>query len=152
MNLCSKCATESGYDIEKIFNNEYDLGIGDMFNKILAMPRRANGVMPMAIPMIPASAVFPFVVQPTRDITDQRNSHVCGCGSDCDNHKTPNQEMQVDNDMKMRRELNAQLRMAIANEEFEEAAVLRDKIRSLESGGSQQWDSEKNSQDSASAQ
>jgi len=157
MNLCSKCATESGYDFEKIFNNEHSVGVGEMFERMFAMPGRNNGMMPMAIPMIPAGTMFPFIVRPTGGMIEQRNSHSCGCG----NHAAQSQDVQVDEDMKMRRELNAQLREAVANEEFEKAAVLRDKIKgfeqglqntTLETGGSQQCDSETNSQDSATAQ
>ncbi|MCL2426100.1 MAG: UvrB/UvrC motif-containing protein [Oscillospiraceae bacterium] len=150
-NLCSKCATESGYDIEKLFNNEHNVAVGEMFEKMFAIPKSNNGLMSMAIPMIPTSAVFPFVVRPTSGMIEERNSNSCGCGQ----HTTHNQNADVDEDMKMRRELNAQMREAIANEEFEKAAVLRDKIKMLgtqETGGSQKCDTEKNSQDSANAQ
>jgi len=151
-HLCSKCATESGYDIEKLFNNEHNMAMGEMFEKMFAMPRRNNGLMSMAIPMIPASAIFPFVVRPTGGMIEEKDSSSCGC----EQHTTHNQQsVDVDEDMKMRRELNAQMREAIANEEFEKAAVLRDKIKLLgtqENGGSKKCDSEINTQDSANAQ
>ena len=149
-NLCSKCATESGYDFEKIFNNEHDFAMDEMFDRMFTMPRRTNGLMSMAIPMIPASTVFPFIVRPTNGMIEQKNSNSCGCESSCGNHATQDRDVQVDENMKMRRELNAQMRVAVASENFEEAAVLRDKIKAI--GGSQQCNTEESSQDSASAQ
>jgi len=152
-HLCSRCAAESGFDFEKLFD------FGGIFEGMLPM-RGLSGFMPVAIPMMNSSNMFPFTTRPLSGMIEQGNSNECGCGSS----SAFNANVEVDEEMKMRRELNAQMRAAVANEEFEMAAELRDKIKALESASEQQscgmpetgrtnqCDSETTTQDSPTAQ
>jgi protein-arginine kinase activator protein McsA len=56
--------------------------------------------------------------------------NTCSCGIE-EKAKTL-LNVEIDEDMSKRRELNAQMRIAVENEEFEKAAELRDKIKELE--------------------
>jgi len=146
-HLCSKCAAESGYDIEKIFD------IGGIFDEMFPM-RGFGGFMPVAIPVLNANTMFPFTTHPLAGMIEQGTTHKCGCGGSA----AADADVEVDEEMKMRRELNAQMRVAVANEEFEKAAELRDKIRAMEANGTQEagrtekCDSETTTQDSPTAQ
>jgi len=152
-HLCSKCAAESGYNIEQMFD------FGGIFDEMLSM-RSLSGFMPVVVPMLSSNAMFPLPTHPLQGMAQQRTPHECGCGSG--NAYSAN--VEVDEEMKLRRELNAQMRTAVANEEFEKAAELRDKIKALESACAQQscgmpetgrkgqCDSETTIQDSPTAQ
>jgi hypothetical protein len=107
-----------------------------------------SGFIPMAIPVLQTNRMFPFTMHPQADVI--KNAPLCDCGCDKGASKTPG--VEVDDEMSMRRELNVQLRAAIENEEFEKAAVLRDKIKELEAGRSTICDSETDSQGSQTAQ
>jgi len=155
-HLCSDCAIESGYDIDKMF----DLDIGNVFNSMLTARNDISGFIPIAIPMINTSSMFPFTIPERRNLTAQNEPCNCGCGQNV----LRNTNVEVDELMSQRRELNAQMRAAVAKEEFETAAQLRDKIRALESASAEQasstgeaernekCDSETISQDSPAAQ
>jgi len=138
-HLCSQCAIESGYDMEKMFEP------GNIFEALMPTHNRINGFMPMVIPMIQAGTIFPFTIQPRTGMIEQGTMCDCGCGT----AKEP--DVEVNEEMKMRRELNAQMRDAVEKEEFEKAAELRDKIKELEMGRSMICDSETSSQDSPTA-
>jgi len=119
-NLCSVCASESGYDIGQMFDSMFPI-------------RGVSGFMPMAIPMMQANTLLPFIMEPrmglgTAPVHGQAGSCACGCT------KSAPGEMDVEVDEKMikRRELNMQMRAAVEKEDFETAAVLRDKIKELE--------------------
>ena len=152
-HLCSKCAEESGYDIEKMFE------LGDIFEGMFSM-QGLGGFMPMAIPVLNASAMFPIKMHSIPGRIDQGTSQGCECGGS----SAKQTNITIDEEMKMRRELNAEMRAAVASEEFEKAAELRDKIKALESASAQQTcgmpetrrnnqcDSETTSQDSPTAQ
>jgi len=156
-HLCSDCAIESGYDIEKMF----DLNPGNIFDSMLPMSSNISGFIPLAIPMLNSNTMFPFTRMPRRGMIEQGDS--CTCGT-CGQNVLKNTNIEVDETMKQRRELNAQMHTAVANEEFEKAAELRDKIKALESAGTEQksslqgternekCDSETTSQDSPAAQ
>jgi len=141
-HLCSQCATESGYDIGKIFD------VGNFFDGMVKMRNGINGFMPMAIPVVQANTFLPFTIQPRAGMID--NGVPCDCG--CAATKSGEMNIEVDETMKMRRELNAQMRAAVEKEEFETAAELRDKIKELEAGRKMKCDSETTSQDSPAAQ
>ena len=150
-HLCSKCAAESGFDIEAMFD------FGGIFEGLFPM-RGLSGFMPVAIPMLSSSNMSPFTTRRQSSMIEQGTPHECGCGN------AFNSNVEVDEEMKVRRELNAQLRAAIANEEYEKAAEIRDKIKALESASAQQpggsietgrmkqCDSETTIQDSPTAQ
>ena len=153
-HLCSQCAAESGYDIEQMFE------IGSVFEGILPMRSNVSGFIPMAIPMLGANSLFPFTKIPRRGMIGQGEPCTCGCGQ----KEFINSNVEVDEIMSKRRQLNAEMREAVAKEEFEKAAQLRDKIKALESAGAEQksssqeaernekCDSETTSQDSPAAQ
>ena len=133
-HLCSRCAAESGYDIGKM------LDFGNVFDGMFPM-REMNAFVPMLVPLMRSNPMFTFTRQPISGMIERTNP--CQC-------RKP--DVEVDEIMSKRRELNAQMRLAVENEEFEKAAVLRDKIKELEAGGVKQCDTETNSQDSPNAQ
>ena len=166
MHLCSKCAAESGYDIGKMFDFDQSYDLGNLFAAMF--PIRGGGIkgfMPMAIPVIGTDAFLPSAMQQHSSIPEQ--GETCSYGYRT-NSKIRN-GVEVDEEMKAMRELNAQMRVAIENEEFERAAELRDKIKALETteaqravnaqaapskqepGGTIKCDSETISQDSPGA-
>jgi len=165
-HLCSKCAVESGYDLNKIFDREQTLDLGTLFNRLFPARGGIEGFMPMAIPVFKSSAFFPITVQPQHDLPGQNEA--CNCG--CETGEKRQTNIEIDEDMKIRRELNAQMRAAVEKEEFEKAAELRDKIKALETtaahravnaqvdyntqeaGGNVKCDSETTSQDSPAVQ
>ena len=152
-HLCSQCAAESGFDIEGLFN------FGSIFEEMFPM-RGFSGFMPIAIPMQSVNSMFPFTMRPLSGMIEQGTTHECGCGGSA----VFSTNVEIDEEMKQRRELNAEMRLAVANEEFEKAAVLRDRIKALESASAQkncgtqetgrmeQCDSETTTQDSPTAQ
>ena len=120
--LCSECAAESGYDIGRMFD------FGNIFDGLFPIRGLSDGFVPMAIPMMRTSTVFPFTMQPLIGMID--NTGTCGCG--CGETTPKEKNIEVDEKMTKRRELNMQMRTAVENEEFEKAAELRDKIKELE--------------------
>jgi len=168
-HLCSNCAAECGYDINKFFNREQSFDIGSLLSGIFPVREGFNGFMPPAIPVIRSTAFIPIAVQSNNAVRGATD--MCNCGCETGTVRRPNTE--VDEEMKQRRELNAQMRAAVEKEEFEKAAELRDKIKALETsaahravnaqenvctqgahetGGSVKCDSETTSQDSPAAQ
>ena len=102
-HLCSKCASQAGYDYGRMFNSGIFLG----------------GFMP-------AFGFSAFDAQPQMGILLQ---------------KAPvapvQEEPDIDDDMKARRELNMlreQMQAAAEAEDFEKAVELRDKIKQIEEG------------------
>jgi len=94
--------------------------------------------------------MFPFTMQTGLGKIIQGSPFHCGCGQNVSENGVPN--VEVDEEMKKRRELNAQMRIAVENEEFEKAAVLRDKIKELEAGRIKPCDTETSSRDLRNAQ
>ncbi|MCL2627344.1 MAG: UvrB/UvrC motif-containing protein [Oscillospiraceae bacterium] len=111
MHLCSDCAEQSGYNIDQMF--------GDMFTGMFPM-RKQSSFLPFAIPVLQIGSGF----APAR-----QTEHTCKCGCSPNVSQT---EVEVDEKLKQRRELNQQMRIAAENEDFEKAAELRDKIKELE--------------------
>jgi excinuclease UvrABC nuclease subunit len=72
--------------------------------------------------------VLPNEVQPQTGASKQCGA--CGCG---ESSATEVRTEKIDDEMRNRRELNVQMRIAAENQDFEKAAELRDKIRELES-------------------
>jgi len=132
---------------------------GSIFDDMFSM-QGISGFMPVAIPMLSANTMFPVAGRVHAGKSPQGRANDCGCSGS----GVREAHVEIDEEMKMRRELNAQLRAAIDSEEYEKAAELRDKIRALESasakptcgtqdtGGTKQCDSEIISQDSQAAQ
>jgi len=140
---------ESGYDLRQFFNSEHTPDISNLFNAIFPVRGEVRGFMPMAIPVFKSSAFFPVTIQPQHNVLGQNEA--CNCG--CETGAIKQTDVEVDEDLKLRRELNAQMRAAVEKEEFELAASLRDQIKALqEAGGSVKCDSETISQDSPAAQ
>jgi protein-arginine kinase activator protein McsA len=126
--LCSQCLAESGGNINDFFSQKQFIDF-----------------VSITIPVIQRSRMFPFIMHPQANVV--KNVSLCDC--DTSMKRTPG--IEVDDEMSMRRDLNAKLRAAIDNEEFEKAAVLRDKIKELEAGRSTICDSETDSQGSQTA-
>jgi len=160
-HLCSQCAEESGFDIEKMFDQEHFtsldqsqfISLSDLLSEFFPI-RGVGGFVPLAIPMKQSNTVLPYSVHPLTGMPQQGNRCDCGCGQ----ARKSDINVEVDEEMKTRRELNAQMRAAVANEEFEKAAELRDKIKELENidtqgtGRSKTCNSETIIQDSPTAQ
>jgi len=125
MHLCSKCAIESGYDIGQM------LDLGNIFDGMLPLRGGIGGFMPLAIPVMQNNAIVPVAIHPRIGMIEQGNPCDCGCGKNT--AQVTNTE--IDEEMSKRRELNMQMRAAIESEEFEKAALLRDKIKELEAAG-----------------
>ena len=121
-HLCSGCAAESGYDIGHMFD------LGNVFDSMFPI-RGFGGFMPMAIPVMQTNAMLPFTTGPRMGMIGQQDPCGCGCGQTVPKEK----DVEVDEAMTKRRELNMQMRAAVEKEDFEKAAELRDKIKELES-------------------
>ena len=152
-HLCSQCAAESGFDIGQIFSQGQLVEFGQLFDLGTIFDgmfpvRGVSGFVPLAIPMMTTNQMSPFTMRPHAGMIEQDTSCACGCGKNM--NEDPN--YKVDEEMKLRRELNAQMRAAVEKEEFEKAAELRDKIKEIESGRMQKCDSETTTQDSPTAQ
>jgi len=89
---------------------------------------RPGGFMPVAIPMLQADGVLPLFMRPHLRMIKQRNSCDCGCGK----QGSSDENVEVDEKLSKRRELNMQMRAAVEKEDFEKAAQLRDEIKELE--------------------
>ena len=119
-NLCSVCASESGYDI------------GQMFDAMFPI-RGVSGFMPVAMPMMQTHALLPFLMQPgMRPDMTPVHGQVDSCTCGCTKSAPFDMDVEVDEKMIKRRELNMQMRAAVEKEDFETAAKLRDKIKELE--------------------
>ena len=136
--LCSSCAAESGYNLNKMLDFDSFFG-SDPFAGFMFPTRGISGFLPMAVPVVRANTMFPgqlfdlLTTQPGMSKINQETPCKCGCGKTGVNYTgVDNTGIEVDEEMSKRRELNAQMRIAIENEEFEKAAELRDKIKELE--------------------
>jgi protein arginine kinase activator len=119
-HLCSECAAESGYDIGQMFDVE------GFFGETIPMLSGFSGFVPIAIPGKRTN--HPFTMRPRVGMIDQGTS--CNCG--CEKASQVEMNVEISDEMRERRELNMQLRIAVENEEFEKAAELRDRIKELE--------------------
>ena len=148
-HLCAQCAMELGYDVEQMFNQNQFMDLGNILGGMFAIGNGNSGFMPQGIPATQAKAIPSLIMFPMMGMNEQPAGCGCGCGSST----APGQNIEVDEEMKARRELNAQMRLAVDNEDFEKAAQIRDKIKEIEAGGIQKCDSETTtSQDSQDVQ
>ena len=122
MRLCSECAAKSGYDFGNIFDR------GGLFNGFLPSNVRRGGFLPAADSVIQFGPAFPFLVQPGVGAQMVPDSYSCGRASS----ETSAGAIEVDEEMKKRRELYMLMRSAADNEDFEKAAEIRDQIKELE--------------------
>ena len=147
-NLCALCAAESGFDIGQMLDLGHQSELRNIFDGMFPTRNGISGFMPMAIPVIQSNTIFPFTTQSHRGMIV--NSDPCGCG--CGNNPTKVSNVEVDEEMSKRRELNAMMRAAVEKEDFEKAAELRDQIKDLEARRDLKCDSETTSQDSPPVQ
>ena len=105
-HLCLQCATGEGYDIMSMFSFK------SMFEELLPMVGAGRYVLPTAQKVI---------------VNKPALSAKCECGK----HTAEDIVNKADAQMKELRELNMQMRQAVEKEEFEIAAILRDKIKEL---------------------
>jgi len=135
-HLCSQCAAESGYDVDKLlaqgrlFDQSGSFNLNQLVD-IMFPVHGASGFIPLAIPMVRTNPMLPYTARARTGRIEQDTPHVCGCGKSI----ARDPEEKVDEEMNMRRELNAQMRAAVEKEEFEKAAELRDRIKELELNG-----------------
>jgi len=152
-HLCQNCATESGYDIGKIFGlgEAYSSNRGQLSDLILFLQGEVSGFMPIFNPGLPINRISQYSRNPQTGSIERKNVQTAPCDCGCDTSKRNEINVDVDEEMKMRRQLNAQMREAVEKEEFEKAAEIRDKIKELEARKSK-CDSETTSQDSPAVQ
>jgi len=138
-HLCSECAQASGYDMAELFNTGgfieamnlleagNPFGRGGMFNEYF--PVFGSRIYPAMLQTAGAYAPYPLIAR-IGNIPQPRPQSCCSVF-------TPrvragkNSCVKSDEKMTERRELNMQLQTAIQKEEYEKAAELRDKIKSL---------------------
>ncbi|MCL2079483.1 MAG: UvrB/UvrC motif-containing protein [Oscillospiraceae bacterium] len=159
--LCGACAAGEGYDMEHVFDRFFDAmpqmpAISEGFMDAFAdsfMDGFAGGPALGFIPFMITGRqtgggcglgcqtphtdrdFFPF----TRGFVNSNDARAKGCGranGGCasvgkESNDARANDIPVDDKLKARRELNAQMREAVQNEEFEKAAQLRDKIKEL---------------------
>ena len=105
-HLCAQCASGAGYDIMNL------LSFRSMFEEIM--------------PMIAANR---YSLPETRKVMVAQPALKAKC--ECGNHTAEEIVNKADAQMKELRELNMQMREAVAKEEFEKAAEIRDRIKEL---------------------
>lgn len=121
--LCSECAAKSGFDILRMFDS------GSAFEEFFPIIGRRGGFLPVAVPVVGFDPSLAFTARPgIGRLAQQAGPCDCGHGGDPDGCDAA----LVDDEMRERRELYMQMRMAAENEEFEKAAQLRDRIKELE--------------------
>ena len=123
-NLCSECAEKSGYDIGRLFDN------GSVFDRYFPMTNRRGGLFSIDMPAIEYGLLAPFFATPARVRLGETGT--CENGCDCATSETDTKSIKVDDEMNKRRELYIHMHEAAANEDFERAAEIRDKIKKLE--------------------
>ncbi|MBQ6539458.1 MAG: UvrB/UvrC motif-containing protein [Oscillospiraceae bacterium] len=132
MNLCEECAekvkNEGGFmDMDRMFDNMFgnmfsDVFGGSLFTPITMNPWNGFGMMPM------------FRMPKFRIMLEPMTGDEHGAETKAEKKAEVKDDQQIDPEMAKRRELNmlrSQMEEAVKNEEFEKAAELRDKIRSL---------------------
>ena len=131
-HLCSGCAAEAGCDIGQILNigQIFDSGniIGNIFDNLFPILNNSGGHIPVAIPAMNLNKAFPAAAQ--LGVGGHTQTNVCDNGYAACTSAT--QTVTVDDEMRKRRELYQQMRLAAENEDFEKAAQLRDIIKELE--------------------
>ena len=125
-HLCSECAAESGYDLRQIFNNESIFS--NFFGNFFPILNKTDEPIPVTIPVLNHNNEFAFVSRP--GISGHTQTNVCDSG--CTTGAVADRNVSVDDEMRKRRELYQQMRLAANNEDFEKAAQIRDKIKELE--------------------
>ena len=127
-HLCEECAAQSGYDVQESFSLDR---LYDMFFPIMG----GFGSFPAAsLHAGRANTGFPLIMQLQPATQLQNGSYACGC-QPC---KTGVSDVQVDDEMSKRRELNVlheQMRLAASTDDFEKAIELREKIKEIEKAG-----------------
>jgi len=120
--LCSECAAKSGYNMHDLFDVE------NMFQGFFPILNGQNAFTPMSAPLMGFSMPYRLAALPMVD----QCSIYGDCGCDCGKVASDDRIAEVDEEMKDRRELYRQMRIAAENEDFEKAAELRDKLKEME--------------------
>jgi len=103
--------------------------VGSIFDGFLPFIDGRNVFLPMMAPVMGFGAPYRYSVQPMLIARNCSDEHTCNCAGQTAGAQTA----ELDDEMKKRRELQMQMRVAVENEEFEKAAELRDKLKELES-------------------
>lgn len=122
--LCSDCLAKAGYDMGRLF------GANGIFGKFFPILNKYNGLSSVAIPAASIGNAMQFTAQPQQRTSTQ--THTCMCENGCATGTVDKQTGNVDNEMRKRRELYQQMRIAADSEDYEKAAELRDQIKKLE--------------------
>ena len=120
-HLCSDCADGDGYDIIKIYD------ITNMIEGLMPI-FGMHGLLPIIMPRIASrKGVESSQIEKTGTDTTESREYICDCG----NKITGHWDSKTNDKLTQYRQLNMQMRAAVEKEEFEKAAVLRDKIKEL---------------------
>jgi len=123
--LCSECAEKEGYNIGRLLDAQSSAG------SIFPLISGQLGFTPMAMPVVGFGAPMSFRARPRiAGDSDCSGESGCGCREPAERDR---EDAEVDNEMKERRELRIEMRLAAEKEDFEKAAAIRDRIRELES-------------------
>ena len=125
--LCAECAARSGYNFGQMFS------ANSVFDSFFPLNMRPAF---LSAPAFDFGQEFPYTAW-TRPGLPQKE---CACGGACDAPVRENPTTEVDNEMQKRREINMlkeQMRLAAEREDFEKAAELRDRIKTMEGNYSQ---------------
>ena len=127
-HLCSECASKMGYG----------------FGRAIAVDSIFDSLIPLLMPRSPMTAQMTDFSYGTPWLSWARtglDSGECGCGGSCEMPISENNDVELDGEMKKRREINVireQMLLAAEKEDYEKAAELRDQIKQMENGNAQQ--------------
>jgi len=126
VHLCMQCAAQAGYNVNQMLGSKQTFDFGNlpmpdqMFNRSLS-PTIGSII-----------AMFPYMMQQNIGLPENRNVCASGCGLGETASTSTKQNVEIDDEMRERRELKMQMNIAIESENFEKAAELRDRLKELE--------------------
>jgi len=124
-----QCAAQAGYNVNQMLGGEQMLGFGSLPMQGQALNRNPSPTIGSII------AMFPYMMQQNIGLPDNGNTCASGCGFG--ETSTMKQNVEIDDEMRERRELKMQMNIAIESENFEKAAELRDRLKELERVGAE---------------
>jgi len=134
-HLCAECAEKEGYDFGRMFDENL-AGSRNSFGSFFPIFGGQPGYSPLAIPVFGFGTPMTLRLQPQNEANPLAGSQECqdegscSCGKNGVNDTC--NEVDIDIDMKTRRELRIQMHKAAQNEDYEKAAEIRDILKELE--------------------
>jgi len=119
-----QCAAQSGYNINQMPGNGQMLNLGNVSMPGQMFNRNLSPTIGSII------AMFPYMMQQGGGLPENHNTCASGCGTN--ETASTTQSVEIDDEMRQRRELKMQMNLAIESENFEKAAELRDRLKELE--------------------